>query len=155
MHNLIFATLVLGIIAGLRAFTSITAIAWAAHLGYLPLEGTHLAFLGTTWCVAIFTLLAVFELVNDKLPKTPSRLVPPQFIGRVLLGAFAAAAAGFHFGNLWAGAGLGAVGAVLGTLGGAKARGGLAKIFGKDLPAALLEDFIAVCSAAMIVTHHL
>ena len=42
----------------------------------------------------------------------------------------------------------GIVGAVAGTFGGAKARGLLAKAFGRDLPAALLEDAIAVCIVA-------
>jgi uncharacterized membrane protein len=40
--------------------------------------------------------------------------------------------------------GAGVVGAVLGTLGGHRARGGLAGSFGRDLPAALLEDAVAV-----------
>jgi uncharacterized membrane protein len=38
----------------------------------------------------------------------------------------------------------GTIGAVAGTLGGAKARGLLARAFGRDLPAALLEDAVAV-----------
>jgi uncharacterized membrane protein len=45
----------------------------------------------------------------------------------------------------------GAIGAVIGTLGGADIRGRLAKAFGKDLPAALLEDLIAVGGALAIV----
>jgi hypothetical protein len=38
----------------------------------------------------------------------------------------------------------GVVGSVAGTFGGAKARGFLAKLFGRDLPAALLEDLVAI-----------
>ena len=41
------------------------------------------------------------------------------------------------------GAGLGVVGAVVGTLGGAAARAAGARAFGRDLPAALIEDAIA------------
>jgi len=46
---------------------------------------------------------------------------------------------------------LGVVGAVIGTLGGAWARGKLAGAFGRDLPAALIEDLIAVGGAVLIV----
>jgi len=155
MHNLIFAATVLGIIAGLRAFTAPAAVSWAARLGYLPLLGTRLAFLASPITVGILTALALFELINDQNPKTPSRKVPMQFIPRVLFGAFCGSAVGLHFGSLWTGLLCGAIGAVIGTLGGAAARGALARAFGKDLPAGLLEDLVALGSAAMIVTHHL
>jgi uncharacterized membrane protein len=38
----------------------------------------------------------------------------------------------------------GVIGSVAGTFGGAKARGFLAKMFGRDLPAAGLEDLVAI-----------
>jgi uncharacterized membrane protein len=44
----------------------------------------------------------------------------------------------------WSGLGAGVIGAVLGTLLGARARGHLAGSFGRDLPAALLEDVVAI-----------
>jgi uncharacterized membrane protein len=44
------------------------------------------------------------------------------------------------------------VGAVIGTFGGAAARAQLARAFGKDLPAALIEDVVAVVGAYFIVT---
>jgi uncharacterized membrane protein len=47
----------------------------------------------------------------------------------------------------------GAIGAVMGTLGGAATRGALAKAFGRDTPAALLEDLVAIVGAYLIVTH--
>ncbi len=49
------------------------------------------------------------------------------------------------------GAVIGAAGAVLGTLGGAEARARLAARFGKDLPAALIEDAVAVIAGLAIV----
>ena len=45
----------------------------------------------------------------------------------------------------------GIIGAVAGTFGGAKARSLLAKAFVRDLPAALLEDAVAVGIAALAV----
>jgi uncharacterized membrane protein len=152
MHLIVLALLI-GVIAGLRAFTAPTAVSWAARLGWLPLAGTPLAFLGYAATPYIFTALFVFELVNDQLPKTPSRTVPPQFIARIVLGGLSGAAIGAGLGSLWLGLVCGAIGAVAGTLGGAAFRGWLAGLFGKDLPAGLLEDAIAIMGAYLIVTH--
>jgi uncharacterized membrane protein len=65
---------------------------------------------------------------------------PPQFIGRILSRCLVGAAAGSLIGGLLAGA----VGAVAGKSGGAAIRGRLAEALGKDLPAALLEDVVAI-----------
>jgi uncharacterized membrane protein len=143
--------LLIGVVAGLRAMTAPAAVAWAAHLGWLPLAGTPLAWLGATVTPWIFTALALAELVSDQLPKTPSRKVPPQFITRVVSGGFCGAAIGMTSGVWIGGLIAGAIGAVIGTLGGADIRGRLAKAFGKDLPAALLEDLVAVGGAIAIV----
>jgi uncharacterized membrane protein len=152
MHVVILALLI-GVIAGLRAMTAPAAVSWAARLGWLPLTGTPLAFLGYAATPYIFTALALFELVNDQLPKTPSRTVPPQFIARVVTGGLSGAAIGAGLGSLWVGLVCGAIGAVAGTLGGAAFRGWLAGLFGKDLPAGLLEDAIAILGAYLIVSH--
>lgn len=141
----------IGFIAGLRAMTAPAAIAWAAYLGWLPLAGTPLTFMGSIWAVGIFSLLALFELVSDQLPSTPSRKVPLQFGTRLLMGALAGAAIGAAAGMLLAGMACGVLGAVLGTYLGAAARGALARAFGSDLPAALIEDAIAIAGAYLIV----
>jgi uncharacterized membrane protein len=148
---LIILCLLIGIIAGLRAMIAPAAISWAAALGYLDLSGTWLAFLGFRFTPWIFTLIALGELVTDQLPSTPSRKVPVQFVTRLLMGGLSGAALGAGGGMLLAGAILGAIGAVVGTFGGAALRGRLAIMFGKDLPAALIEDAIAVVGAALIV----
>ena len=44
---ILLAALVIGIVSGLRAMTAPAAVSWAAKLGWLPLQGTSLAFLGT------------------------------------------------------------------------------------------------------------
>ena len=46
----------------------------------------------------------------------------------------------------------GVVGAVIGTLGGAAVRAKLAQAFGRDLPAALIEDAVAIGGALAIVS---
>lgn len=144
--------LLIGIVAGLRAMTAPAAVAWGAWLGWLPLAGTWAGFMGHWIAVAIFTVLAVVELVTDQLPSTPSRKVPVQFGTRIVMGALAGAVIGTVGGVVIGGLAAGVIGAILGTLGGAAVRGSLAKSFGKDLPAALIEDAVAILGAVWIVS---
>jgi uncharacterized membrane protein len=141
----------MGIVAGLRAMTAPAAIAWAARLGKVGLSGTWLAFLGYAWTPWILTLLAAGELVTDQLPSTPSRKVPIQFGTRILMGAACGAALTAGAGSMLIGAVVGIAGAVAGTLGGHALRARLAAAFGRDLPAALVEDAIAIGAALAIV----
>lgn len=143
--------LLIGVVAGLRAMTAPAAIAFAAHYGLLNLGGTFLAFLGFRWTPWIFLVLAIGELITDQLPTTPSRKVPVQFGTRILMGAATGGAIGVAAGSLWVGAIVGVVGAIIGTLGGAAVRGKLAASFGKDRPAALIEDAVAIGGAVLIV----
>lgn len=141
----------LGVIAGLRTFTAPAAVAWAAVSGRLALADTPLAFLGSPVAAWILTGLAALELVGDKLPKTPSRKAPGPFVARVVSGALCGAAVGWPADQALAGAVAGALGAALGTLGGYAARMRLARRFGRDLPAAVLEDLVAAGVAVLIV----
>jgi uncharacterized membrane protein len=144
--------LLIGVVGGLRAMTPLMAVSWAAHLGWLHLENTPLAFMGYAYSPYIFTLFAIGELINDKLPKTPSRKLPVPFAVRILVGAFGGAALGYPAGEMILGAVAGAIGGVAGTLGGYEFRRRLAQSVGNDLPVALLEDAIAVGLAFWIVS---
>lgn len=141
----------IGVIAGLRAMTAPAAASWAVYLGVLDLSGSWLAFMGYRFTPWIFSIMAVGELIADQLPTTPSRKVPVQFGTRVLLGALAGATIGASAGLWIVGAILGAMGAVVGTLGGATARARLAASFGRDRPAALVEDAVAIIGAVLII----
>jgi uncharacterized membrane protein len=149
--SFLIAAFVLGIVCGLRAMLGLAAVSWAASSQQLPLQGTWLSFLGFRFTPYITTLLALGEIINDKLPKTASRLVPPQFGARVVMGALTGSAIGLASGHLGMGALAGVIGSVVGTLGGAKGRALLAKSFGRDLPAALLEDALAIALAVVAV----
>lgn len=150
MSLYVFALLI-GIIAGLRAFTAPAVVSWAASLGWLDLSDTWASFMGAVATPWIFTILAVGELITDQLPSTPSRKVPPQFAARIVSGAFCGAVIGVPSGSWIGGLIAGAVGAVIGTLGGAEARARLARAFGSDRPAALLEDAVAILGGIWIV----
>ena len=135
----------IGVVAGLRSMTAPAAVSWAARLGWLHLGNTWLAFLGFAATPYILSVLAIGELIADKLPKTPSRKAPGPFIGRVVSGALCGAALGSPL--------AGVLGAVAGTLGGYEFRARLVRaIGGKDLPIALLEDAIGVGAAVWIVS---
>jgi uncharacterized membrane protein len=142
--------LLIGVIAGLRAMTAPAALSWAAGLGWLDVGGTWLAFLASRWTTWILTGLALFELVGDQLPSTPSRTVPLQFGTRIVAGAFCGAAL-TAADSAVAGALLGGVGAVIGTLGGRGFRARLAASFGSDPPAAFIEDAVAIGGALLII----
>jgi uncharacterized membrane protein len=148
---IIFLALLIGVIAGLRAMTAPAAVAWAASLGWFDISQTPLAFMGYKWTPWILTVLAVGELITDQLPSTPSRKVPVQFAARIAAGALSSAAIGAAGGSLVLGLVAGIVGAVIGTYGGAAVRARLAVSFGRDLPAALIEDIVAIVGALLIV----
>jgi uncharacterized membrane protein len=151
--SILILALLIGVVAGLRTMTAPAAVSWAAYLGRLDLGESGLAFLGYAWTPYIVTALAAAELVTDQLPSTPSRKVPVQFGARIIVGAFCGAAIGIS-GAQWLGGLLaGAVGAVLGTLGGYEFRSRLvAATGGRDLPIALVEDAIAICGAILIAS---
>jgi uncharacterized membrane protein len=148
---MLILSLLIGIVAGLRAMMAPAAISWAAACGLLALEGSWLAFLGWRFTPWIFSLLAIGELVTDKLPSTASRKVPPQFIARLISGGLSGAAIGIGAGSWPIGLALGVAGALIGTLGGAAARAKLATAFGRDMPAALTEDAVAIALSVVVV----
>jgi uncharacterized membrane protein len=137
--------LLIGVIAGLRALTAPAVVAWGAFLGWIDVEGKWSEWVAHPITVTVLTVFLLVELVTDQLPKTPSRKTPPQFITRLLMGAFAGAVIGSAFFHTFSATGAGIIGAVLGTLGGAEARQRLtAANGGKDRPVAIGEDIVAV-----------
>jgi uncharacterized membrane protein len=150
--TLLFSFLI-GLFAGLRSLTAPAVTAWAVHLGWLKLEGS-LSLIGSVPSVVIFTVLAVVELVADKLPKTPSRTSPPGLIARIITGGVTGAcvAAGGGQGAVL-GAILGIAGGVVGCFGGYQARTRLVKALGtQDIYVALVEDLVAVAGSLWVVS---
>lgn len=142
--------LLIGVVAGLRAFSAPAAVAWAAALQWINLDDTWASWMGHWITVTLLTVLAVVELVTDQLPKTPSRTVPVQFGARIITGGLAGAVLGTAWGYTFGGLGAGMIGAVLGTLGGYELRRRLSDRVGIDLPVALTEDVIAVAGGLSI-----
>jgi uncharacterized membrane protein len=142
----------IGFAAGLRSFTAPAAISLAARWGGLNLRNTSLAFLGYAWTPWLLTGAAIGEIINDKLPNTPSRKTPPQFAFRIVSGAISGASIGATSGSPFSGMFAGILGAIAGTLGGASARAKLATVFGgRDLWAALCEDFVTIFLVTVVL----
>lgn len=140
-----------GLVAGLRSMLAPAVVSWSARLGLLEVSQTYMALMSQRITAVVFTIVAICELVVDKLPKTPSRKQPVPFAIRILSGGLVGATVGAAGGKLVIGLFLGAVGAVAGTLGGAALRAKLASAFHRDFPAAILEDVAAVAIAIFSV----
>jgi len=123
MNYILALALGLGVAAGLRSLTPPAVVAWAAHLGWLNLNNSPLAFMGATITAIIFSLLALFELFVDLQPQTPKRTAPVPLLARVLMGGLCGAclyAASKQ--SLIIGATLGAIGGVIGAFAGYEIR---------------------------------
>ena len=154
--NALFAALGIGFVAGLRSLTAPAAVSWAAHLGWLDLHGSPLAFMGSTAAVVVFTLLALFEYVGDQLPKTPPRTSPGPLITRIITGGLSGASLCAAAGqSLAVGAVLGGIGGVIGAFSGYQARTRLVQSLKvKDAYVAIPEDLVAIGLAALFVGLH-
>jgi len=136
----------IGVVAGLRSFTAPAVVAWAAHLGWINLRGSSLSFMGSAWAVGVFSILALVELVADKLPNTPARTAPVGLCARIVTGAVSGAClAVAGSATLWLGAIAGALGGIAGAFGGYHARVGLVRALRvPDFAIAIPEDLIAI-----------
>ena len=143
----------IGVFAGLRSLTPPAMVAWAVHLGWLKLD-RPLALIGSIPAVAILSVLAVAELVADKLPNTPNRTSPLGLFVRILTGGITGACVSTGGGQSAAiGAVLGVIGGVAGAFGGYQVRTRLVKAIGSpDIYIALLEDLVAIGGSFWVVT---
>lgn len=143
--------LLIGVVAGLRAFTAPAVMAWAAFLHWINLDGTWASWMGHWATVAVLTVIAVAELVSDKMPTLPSRKTAPQFLVRLATGAFSGAVLGTAWGYRWGSLGAALIGAVIGTIGGYEVRTRLvAANGGRDRPVALAEDVAAAAGGVAV-----
>ncbi len=144
----------IGIVAGLRSLLPPAVVAWAANLGWLNLHDSPLAFMGSRVAVGIFSVLAIGELVADKLPKTPKRTALAPLLARILLGGLSGASLCAATGkSLIAGALLGGAGGIIGAFVGYEIRRRLVNRLNiKDFFVAICEDLVAIGLAFFLVS---
>ena len=119
----------IGVVAGLRTFTAPAATAWAAHLHWINLSGSHLA-------------------------NTAARTTAPQLAGRIIMGSLTGACLGIA-GNTaaWLGVVVGAIGSLVGAFGGYRARAGLVQaLHAPDFAIAIPEDLVAIGLGLFLVS---
>lgn len=147
----IVAIPLLGAATGMRTFTPMAVICWFAYAGYLPLDGTWAFWVAKLVTAVIFTVLAVGELVGDKLPRTPDRTSIGPLLARILFGGLVGCivAASLN-GSEFEGVILGVGGALVGAFGGYLIRREIVtRSGGKDWPVAVAEDLVTVGFAVL------
>jgi uncharacterized membrane protein len=149
-----YLAFLIGVVAGSRSLTAPAVVAWAAHRNGINLHSSPLSFMGSTAAVVVFGLGAIGELIADKLPSTPSRLKPPGFIARIVLGGLSGAAVAVSTSQSMAlGAVLGAAGGIAGAFAGYEVRRRLVRALGvPDFIIACLEDALAIGGGLLIVS---
>ncbi|MGC2616841.1 MAG: DUF4126 domain-containing protein, partial [Terracidiphilus sp.] len=128
----------LGVAGGARTMLPAATVTRAVRAGTLCVRDTPLAFAESQNLGRLIAVMALAELVIDKLPMTPSRKMTAAFAARLVSGGLAGAAIGIVARRTTLGALLGLAGAVVGTEGGAAFRSWLSSLFERDLPAAII-----------------
>jgi uncharacterized membrane protein len=149
MMTWLIAIPLLGLVTGMRTFTPMAVLCWFAYFGYLPVGETWASWTAKMVTAIVFTVLALGELVGDKLPRTPSRTALLPLIFRLAFGGLIGAivAAGLN-GSGVEGVILGMLGVAVGAFGGFLVRRELVLRLGcKDWPVALVEDASAIVFA--------
>jgi uncharacterized membrane protein len=126
----------LGFVAGLRAMTPPAVLR-------LVRDGNKAAYLAA--------LGALGEYAADLAPNAPARTQPGALLARAWSGAYCGRRLAPSSDRLIAGMALGAVGAIAGAFGGLAVRRRAMELVG-PVPAALLEDAVAIAAAVLIVT---
>jgi uncharacterized membrane protein len=150
---ILFSAFGIGVVAGLRSLTAPAAVSWGAYLGWLNLQGSALAFMGSIVTVVISSLLAIGELGADLSPRIPRRTAPGPLAGRLLMGGLCGACLCASAGqSLFIGAILGATGGFIGAFAGYEIRKRLVAGWNiRDVFVALTEDLIAIALACFLV----
>lgn len=146
-------TFLVGCVDGLRSLTPPALICWASYFGWLHFAGTRLAFINHRATLIVFTLLAVVELIADKLPNTPARTAPLGLSARILLGAACGLALATSAGiSLSFSVVVGSIGAIVGAFAGYHSRRlAVLKAHVPDFVVAVAEDMTAIAGGLLIL----
>ena len=146
-------TFLFGCVDGLRSLTPPALVCWAAYLGWLHFARTKLAFINHRSTLIVFTVLAVGELIADKLPNAPARTAPVGLIARICLGGACGLGLATSEGISLSFSGLlGSIGALVGAFGGYHSRRLMvSKAHVPDLAVAVVEDAIAIAAGLLIL----
>ena len=81
----------IGMLAGIRSMSAPAVISQVARRGKLAVHGSPVRFLSSKGAVATMTLMAVGEVIADKVPSIPGRTEVGPLAARAATGAFSGA----------------------------------------------------------------
>ena len=141
----------LGFATGLRSMTPMAVLCWFAYNDQLAAD--WVPWISRLTVAIVLTVLAVGELIGDKLPSIPARVSPAPMLWRLVLAGFAGAivATSMHGPGL-EGVVLAVIGALIGAFGGYMLRRDLPRRL--DMPDwqfALIEDGVAIVCAVYAI----
>jgi uncharacterized membrane protein len=138
----------LGLTTGLRSMTPMALICWYAYFGWLPVEGTWAQWTARFWVAIAWSVLAVAELVADKMPWMGDRTARGPLLFRLAMGGLAGSiAATALIGPGIEGVVLAVIGALLGAVGGFMTRRDLVEKGGfKDWQVGVVEDLFTIAA---------
>ena len=144
----------LGIVAGMRAMTAPALVSnKIASASVNPLGTSSLRFMHSSTAATLFKVVAIGELIGDKMPAATDRIAFPAILGRIGSGALSGGALSEAEGKeLPYGAIAGAVGAAVGSYAFYYLRHWLTTE--QDIPdpyVALAEDALAIGAGYLIV----
>jgi uncharacterized membrane protein len=144
---------VLGAVSGMRSMAAPAIVSRLAHTGLLPLDGSQIKFLGHRNSAKTMAVMALGEMIADKLPFIPSRTSVFPLVARAASGALSGTAfAKSRKRSVVLGGLIGSLAAVGATYGAYKLR----KIAGEklhlpDAIVAVAEDgLVAACGFALL-----
>jgi uncharacterized membrane protein len=141
--------ILIGIVAGMRSLTPIAIISWAAQRSQPAKSSSLPGILSSPRVSKVALAMAAAELLGDKLPSAPDRIITPGIVARVATGAIAGMAVAPRR-EQCIGAVLGATAAVvaayasLGLRQRAMRKGGQAST-------GIIEDALAVGAAILVI----
>lgn len=137
----------LGVATGGRSSAGIVAVVASSQPGDRA-GGSIPRVLAAPYAKPVAAVMLAGELVADKLPSTPSRLMPPALLLRLVAGSFAAGASARRQRlPVVVPAALGGLGAAVGSVAGLRWRQAAAARGIPDLPAAVGEDVLVLALA--------
>ncbi len=155
-RSILFRAFLIGVTAGMRSQTPGAVLAWYHDDAPRYARWRTWPVLRSVWGRRALLASGAGELIGDKSPLVPPRTNPGPLFGRALFGALAGAAIGSErrgTASILRGAIVGAIGGVLGSFGGQRARAFVVNATGLPDPAvAVFEDAAAVTFARHAVT---
>jgi uncharacterized membrane protein len=147
----VIAIPLLGAVTGMRTLMPMAVLCWFAYAGHLPVDDTWAFWTEKLTTAIVLTVLALGELVVDKLPKTSSRTAPGPLVARLVFGGLIGSIVATALdGPEIEGVILAVSGTMVGAFGGYLVRRDIVQRLGcKDWPVALVEDLSAIGCAVL------